>query len=115
MPNRSSKLLFGGFMAVYVVLWIFILVHLISIRRSFYPLGNYGSKIEGNHYYLKTDKNHEEYKEVTRQQYEGVDKSSTNAGIALFGGGFGLLMFGYLGIKLRFVEGEIINDPFGKW
>lgn len=59
----------------------------------------YGAKIEDGHYYLRIDQTKQEYQEVTREQYEEVDRATTYSPIALVGMGLGLVGIVCIGDK----------------
>lgn len=98
----------------YVIVLLVIVIHTGLIRASLYPVGIYGSQIEGNKYYFRTDKNKQEYAEVTREKYEAVDKADTNLEKVLFSGLIGLVFLHFFGVKSGLLQDEDSKNMW-KW
>lgn len=75
--------------------------HFMSIRRAQFAESIYGSKIEGGRYYFRIDKNRQEYKQVTAEQYERIVQSNNNSSAAIFGGLLGFVLLILVGAKFQ--------------
>lgn len=113
MSKLVIRRIHGGFTILY---WIMLVIFFIRPPYTYtsFPQPAYGAKIEGNHYYLRIDKTLQKYEEVTRQQYEEVDRATTNFAIGISIGMLGFSGLCYLGKKLEPSEVETANEVFVK-
>ncbi len=107
MKRRILRPLYTGAVILYAAAWIVVMLHFTSIRRSQFAQSIYGSKIEGGHFYFRINKDREEYKQVTAEQYERIVQSNNNSSAAIFGGLFGFVLFILGGAKFQMLPGEM--------